>query len=124
MVYILCFFIIFIIIIACPVLSYLVENGHCFITLCDSSYPRKLAFHYLQDLKKKFQKFDIGLLDKVTKPYSFVRFGNSTLAFPNSVWLLRKKTKRKKMQHSKLIKFPCSFRCGFADGIIRNIKKQ
>ena len=60
----------------CLVLSYLVENGHCFITLCDSSYPRKLAFHYLQDLQKEFEKFDIGLMEKITKPYSFVRFGN------------------------------------------------
>ncbi|XP_010662773.1 25.3 kDa vesicle transport protein SEC22-1 isoform X2 [Vitis vinifera] len=54
--------------------NYLVENGHCFITLCDSSYPRKLAFHYLQDLQKEFEKFDIGLMEKITKPYSFVRF--------------------------------------------------
>ena len=60
----------------CLILSYLVENGHCFITLCDSSYPRKLAFHYLQDLQKEFEKFDIGLMEKITKPYSFVRFGN------------------------------------------------
>ncbi|CAL5343983.1 unnamed protein product [Camellia sinensis] len=51
-----------------------VENGVCFITLCDSSYPRKLAFHYLQDLLKEFDKFDTNLLNKITKPYSFVRF--------------------------------------------------
>ncbi|KAL9412241.1 hypothetical protein AB3S75_045796 [Citrus x aurantiifolia] len=51
------------------------ENGiSCFITLCDSSYPRKLAFHYLQDLQKEFQKFDISLIDKITRPYSFVKF--------------------------------------------------
>lgn len=54
---------------------YLMENGiGCFITLCDSSYPRKLAFHYLQDLQKEFQKFDISLIDKITRPYSFVKF--------------------------------------------------
>ncbi|CAL5407807.1 unnamed protein product [Camellia sinensis] len=56
------------------VLSCVVENGVCFITLCDSSYPRKLAFHYLQDLLKEFDKFDTSLLNKITKPYSFVRF--------------------------------------------------
>ncbi|GLU21088.1 hypothetical protein SLE2022_372510 [Rubroshorea leprosula] len=54
--------------------NYLVENGICYITLCDSSYPRKLAFHYLQDLQKEFDKFDISLLDKITRPYSFVKF--------------------------------------------------
>ncbi|KAA8533736.1 hypothetical protein F0562_031253 [Nyssa sinensis] len=54
--------------------NYMVENGICFITLCDSSYPRKLAFHYLQDLQKEFEKFDMSLIEKITKPYSFVRF--------------------------------------------------
>ncbi|KAJ0043865.1 hypothetical protein Pint_17433 [Pistacia integerrima] len=53
---------------------YLMENGICFITLSDSSYPRKLAFHYLQDLQKEFQKFDRDLVDKITRPYSFVKF--------------------------------------------------
>ncbi|KAL5744587.1 hypothetical protein ACOSP7_027462 [Xanthoceras sorbifolium] len=54
---------------------YLMENGICFITLCDSSYPRKLAFHYLKDLQKEFQKFDnSSLIDKITRPYSFVKF--------------------------------------------------
>ncbi|CAK9136780.1 unnamed protein product [Ilex paraguariensis] len=54
--------------------NYMVENGVCFITLCDSSYPIKLAFHYLQDLQREFEKFDMTLLEKITKPYSFVRF--------------------------------------------------
>ncbi|KAK5777986.1 hypothetical protein PVK06_045953 [Gossypium arboreum] len=54
--------------------NYLVVNGICFITLCDSSYPRKLAFNYLQDLQKEFDKFDNGLIYKITKPYSFVKF--------------------------------------------------
>lgn len=57
-------------------LSYLVENGIAFITLCDSSYPRKLAFYYLQDLQKEFDKFDSSLIAKITRPYSFVKFGN------------------------------------------------
>ncbi|EOY23174.1 hypothetical protein QUC31_008138 [Theobroma cacao] len=54
--------------------NYLVVNGICFITLCDSSYPRKLAFHYLQDLQKEFDKFDHSLIGKITRPYSFIRF--------------------------------------------------
>ncbi|KAL6971907.1 hypothetical protein U1Q18_031592 [Sarracenia purpurea var. burkii] len=53
----------------------MVENGICFITLCDSSYPRKLAFYYLQDLVEEFGKFDASLINKITKPYSFVKFG-------------------------------------------------
>ncbi|KAF5457824.1 hypothetical protein F2P56_021901 [Juglans regia] len=54
--------------------NYLVENGIFFITLCDSSYPRKLAFHYLQDLHQEFEKFDNSLIEKITRPYSFVKF--------------------------------------------------
>ncbi|XWS61152.1 hypothetical protein CRYUN_Cryun07bG0100900 [Craigia yunnanensis] len=54
--------------------NYLVVNGICFITLCDSSYPRKLAFLYLQDLQKEFDKFDHSLIEKITRPYSFIRF--------------------------------------------------
>ncbi|XP_008439222.1 25.3 kDa vesicle transport protein isoform X1 [Cucumis melo] len=53
---------------------YLVENGVCYMTLCDSSYPRKLALHYLQDLQKEFGKFDDALINKLIKPYSFLKF--------------------------------------------------
>ncbi|KAL1069812.1 hypothetical protein V6Z11_D12G289900 [Gossypium hirsutum] len=35
---------------------------------------KKLAFNYLQDLQKEFDKFDNGLIHKITKPYSFVKF--------------------------------------------------
>ncbi|OAY30379.1 25.3 kDa vesicle transport protein [Manihot esculenta] len=54
--------------------NYLVENGVCFITLCDSSYPRKLAFYYLQDLQKEFEKLDNTLIHKITSPYTFHKF--------------------------------------------------
>ncbi|KAI5569988.1 hypothetical protein POPTR_012G140600v4 [Populus trichocarpa] len=55
-------------------LNYLIGNGACFMTLCDSSYPRKLAFHYLQDLQKEFERLDNSLVEKITRPYSFVKF--------------------------------------------------
>ncbi|PON31970.1 Longin domain containing protein [Parasponia andersonii] len=54
--------------------NYLVENGIACIALSDSSYPRKLVFHYLQDLQKELQKFDSSLVEKITRPYSFVGF--------------------------------------------------
>ncbi|KAJ0772215.1 putative vesicle-trafficking protein Sec22 [Helianthus annuus] len=56
--------------------NYMVRNGVCFITLCDVSYPRKLAFHYLQDLQKEFDKVDPQLVNQITKPYGFVKFDN------------------------------------------------
>ncbi|MFS7958599.1 putative Longin domain-containing protein [Helianthus anomalus] len=56
--------------------NYMVRNGVCFITLCDVSYPRKLAFHYLQDLQKEFDKVDPQLVNQIIKPYGFVKFDN------------------------------------------------
>ncbi|XP_045825851.1 25.3 kDa vesicle transport protein isoform X1 [Trifolium pratense] len=54
--------------------NFLVENGVVYVVLCESTYPRKLAFHYLQDIQKEFEKFDKTLIGKITKPYSFVKF--------------------------------------------------
>ncbi|MCD9560790.1 hypothetical protein HAX54_019585 [Datura stramonium] len=53
--------------------NYMVENGICYLTLCESSYPRKLAFHYLQDLRQEFERLDRSLVDRVTKPYTFIK---------------------------------------------------
>nr|GEU94574.1 25.3 kDa vesicle transport protein [Tanacetum cinerariifolium] len=46
------------------------------VTLCDVSYPRKLAFHGLQDLQKEFGKIDLELVNQITEPYSFLKFDN------------------------------------------------
>lgn len=47
------------------------------MALCDSMYPRKLIFCYLQDLHKEFVKLeDVGLTESIMRPYSFVKFGN------------------------------------------------
>jgi len=53
-----------------------VEKKICYIALSDSSYPRKLLFNYLQDLNKELDKLDEkALIQKISKPYSFIRFG-------------------------------------------------
>ncbi|KAK4431500.1 Vesicle-trafficking protein SEC22b [Sesamum alatum] len=54
--------------------NYMVENGICFMALCDSMYPRKLVFHYLQDLQKEFKKYDVGVIERIMRPYSFIKF--------------------------------------------------
>ncbi|KAK1290413.1 25.3 kDa vesicle transport protein [Acorus calamus] len=51
-----------------PKMSILIDH-HCF-----QSYPRKLAFYYLKDLQKEFQKIDIKLIEKVSRPYAFIGF--------------------------------------------------
>lgn len=62
---------------ATPYFSYMVENGICYLTLCESSYPRKLAFHYLQDLQQELERLDRNLTDRIRKPYTFIKLGNS-----------------------------------------------
>ncbi|XP_042512564.1 25.3 kDa vesicle transport protein isoform X2 [Macadamia integrifolia] len=55
---------------------FLVDNGFCYSTLCESSYPRKLAFHYLQDLQRELGKVEPRIVETISRPYSFIRFGN------------------------------------------------
>jgi len=55
--------------------SYILEDGVCYITLCDQSYPRKLAFHYLEDLQREFGKLDRSKIETASKPYAFIKFG-------------------------------------------------
>ncbi|CAG8649537.1 3033_t:CDS:2 [Cetraspora pellucida] len=33
---------------------YLIQNGVCYMTICDRSYPRQFAFSYLEELSKEF----------------------------------------------------------------------
>ncbi|CAA6671786.1 unnamed protein product [Spirodela intermedia] len=35
---------------------YIIEGRVCYLTLCDRSYPKKLAFQYLEDLKNEFER--------------------------------------------------------------------
>lgn len=57
-------------------IHYLVRDSVCFLVICDKSYPRKLAFTYLQDLAQEFttiypsqQYLGTGL-----RPYAYVEF--------------------------------------------------
>lgn len=45
--------------------------------ICDSSYPRKLAFSYLDELSKEFQRSYGDKIESVTRPYAFMGFGKS-----------------------------------------------
>ncbi|KAF6159582.1 hypothetical protein GIB67_008011 [Kingdonia uniflora] len=56
--------------------NYLIKNGLCYITLCELSYPRRLAFHYLEDLQKEVEKVDVKIVEAITKPYCFIRIDN------------------------------------------------
>ncbi|XP_039134377.1 25.3 kDa vesicle transport protein [Dioscorea cayenensis subsp. rotundata] len=52
----------------------LISNSVCYLTLCDVQYPTKLAFHYLQDLRKEFEKVELKIVEAFSKPYAFKKF--------------------------------------------------
>ncbi|KAL9101913.1 MAG: hypothetical protein Q9163_002879 [Psora crenata] len=57
-------------------LHYLIQDQICFLTICDRSYPRKLAFTYLQDLATEFTTTYSSqqYLSTSCRPYAFVEF--------------------------------------------------
>ncbi|KAI4231663.1 MAG: hypothetical protein LQ349_005466, partial [Xanthoria aureola] len=56
--------------------SYLISSSICFLTICDRSYPRKLAFTYLSDLATEFTTTYSAsqYLSPTCRPYAFVEF--------------------------------------------------
>ncbi|RKO98951.1 hypothetical protein CXG81DRAFT_28254 [Caulochytrium protostelioides] len=56
------------------VFHYLIEYGVCYLTLCERSYPKRLAFSYLEDLQREFQEKYGPEIGTVARPYAFVKF--------------------------------------------------
>eukprot|EP01071_Lankesteria_metandrocarpae_P001388 Lankesteria_metandrocarpae@DN1512_c0_g1_i2.p1 len=61
------------------------NGGICYVTLCDRSYPNKMAFSYVEEISKLFQeemKREWGtyavdyrsLIETIEKPYYFIKF--------------------------------------------------
>merc|ERR1711907_241227 len=50
---------------------YLVVDNVCYLTLCESRYPKKLALSYLQDLAKEFGQLFGTQVDTTTRPFAF-----------------------------------------------------
>ncbi|EIM88172.1 protein transport protein Sec22 [Stereum hirsutum FP-91666 SS1] len=55
-------------------LHYLIADNVVYLTIADKSYPRKLAFSYLDELSKEFANSYGPKVDGVRKPYAFVGF--------------------------------------------------
>lgn len=49
------------------------------MTIAEKSYPRKLAFSYLEELSKEFANTYGPKVETVRKPYAFVGFGESSM---------------------------------------------
>lgn len=55
--------------------SYIIEGRVCYLTMCDRSYPKKLAFQYLEDLKNEFERVNGNQIETAARPYAFIKFG-------------------------------------------------
>ncbi|XP_029381407.1 vesicle-trafficking protein SEC22b-A [Echeneis naucrates] len=53
---------------------YLIEEGICYLCLCEASFPKKIAFAYLKHLHNEFYDQYGGKVSRVTRPYSFIEF--------------------------------------------------
>lgn len=53
---------------------YIIEGRVCYLTLCDRSYPKKLAFQYLEDLKNEFERVNGSQIETAARPYAFIKF--------------------------------------------------
>ncbi|XP_028987669.1 vesicle-trafficking protein SEC22b-A [Betta splendens] len=53
---------------------YLMAQGVCYLCLCENSFPKKLAFAYLEDLHNEFYDQYRRKVSSATRPYSFIEF--------------------------------------------------
>ncbi|KAM6918431.1 vesicle-trafficking protein SEC22b-A [Xenentodon cancila] len=53
---------------------YLIAMGVCYLSLCEASFPKKMAFAYLKDLSNEFNDQYGRRVPSVTRPYSFIEF--------------------------------------------------
>ncbi|KAG8834840.1 SNAP receptor [Serendipita sp. 400] len=55
-------------------LHYLISDGVIYLTIAEKSYPRKLAFLYLDELAREFWNSYGAKVETTRKPYAFVGF--------------------------------------------------
>ncbi|XP_030061348.1 vesicle-trafficking protein SEC22b isoform X1 [Microcaecilia unicolor] len=53
---------------------YIIEKGVCYLVLCEASFPKKLAYAYLENLQSEFDEQYGKKVLTVTRPYSFIEF--------------------------------------------------
>mmetsp|Transcript_1588 Transcript_1588/g.4702 ORF Transcript_1588/g.4702 Transcript_1588/m.4702 type:complete len:219 (+) Transcript_1588:350-1006(+) len=53
---------------------YIISGNVCYLAIADQSYPKRLAFEYLEELKNEFETLYAGEIESATRPYAFIRF--------------------------------------------------
>ena len=57
------------------VFHYLIQGDVCYLTLTDRSYPKKLAYQYLEELQSEFSRLYGPQIEAAARPYAFIKFG-------------------------------------------------
>ncbi len=68
----------------------MIEFGVVYLTLCERSYPKKLAFQYLEELQKEFHQSYGEEMQRVARPYAFVKFGTVVFMIDNFIQKTKK----------------------------------
>lgn len=64
----------------------MISDNIVYLVITDKSYPRKLAFSYLDELSKEFWTSYGPKVEGIRKPYAFVGFGMTiVLPLPSAV---------------------------------------
>ncbi|KAJ1373183.1 hypothetical protein KIN20_035527 [Parelaphostrongylus tenuis] len=53
---------------------YVIKQSICCLCLCQHTFPRKLAFAYLEDVSQEFLNQNATKIDQVARPYHFLEF--------------------------------------------------
>eukprot|EP00771_Trimastix_marina_P002007 gnl/Trimastix_PCT/3117.p1 GENE.gnl/Trimastix_PCT/3117~~gnl/Trimastix_PCT/3117.p1 ORF type:complete len:217 (+),score=59.53 gnl/Trimastix_PCT/3117:77-727(+) len=53
---------------------YIIEHGTCYLMLCQRSFPKRLAYKYLEDLQRQFYAVHGKDVERAPRPYAFVAF--------------------------------------------------
>jgi vesicle transport protein SEC22 len=53
---------------------YINQGNICYLCLTDKSYPKRLAFNYLEELQKEFMSRFAADVEGATRPYAFIKF--------------------------------------------------
>lgn len=53
---------------------YLIENGVCYLVLCERNYSKRVAYSYLEDIAQEFHAQYGKLINTVSRPYTFIEF--------------------------------------------------
>jgi len=54
--------------------AYLIQHDVCYLTLCEKSYPKTIAFKFLEELQREFDTSYGADVPSAKRPYAFIKF--------------------------------------------------